>query len=167
MSWAKENPEKHRKNVARWRAANVEHHRAWARAYYQKNKAHMKAVAEARRAADPEKWKAQAAERMRRRRERWPEATKDAWLQQRYRISWAAFQALLKEQHGVCAICHRPETKKRRHSDEVRQLAVDHDHATGLIRGLLCFACNSGVGHLGDDPQRLESAARYLRKHTP
>jgi hypothetical protein len=42
-------------------------------------------------------------------------------------------------------------------------LAIDHDHVTGDIRGLLCHACNVALGLLNDDPELLEAAAGYLR----
>jgi len=42
---------------------------------------------------------------------------------------------------------------------------IDHDHTSGKIRGALCEKCNLGVGLFGDDPERLERAAKYLRRH--
>ena len=72
------------------------------------------------------------------------------------------YQQLFVQQKGVCAICERPETATR--AGRVKWLAVDHSHESGAVRGLLCHACNTSIGHMGDDPERLERAAAYLRK---
>ena len=59
-------------------------------------------------------------------------------------------------QHGACAICGRVPGP---HS---RRLAIDHDHATGVVRGLLCYRCNTAIGLLGDDVDTVIAAAAYL-----
>jgi len=66
-------------------------------------------------------------------------------------------------QGGVCAICHRPETATR--GGKPLRLAVDHDHATGKVRSLLCRSCNAALGQMGDSPERLRAAADYLEHH--
>ena len=73
------------------------------------------------------------------------------------------YEKKFEEQHGVCAICKKFETEKFR--GKVVRLAVDHNHTTGQLRGLLCAACNRAIGLMKEDPQRLEAAARYLRHH--
>lgn len=65
---------------------------------------------------------------------------------------------MLAEQSGLCAVCYGPAVGK---SDK---LSVDHDHATGRVRGLLCHHCNAALGHLMDDPNLLRKAAIYLEK---
>ncbi|KPK13993.1 MAG: hypothetical protein AMJ56_00350 [Anaerolineae bacterium SG8_19] len=69
---------------------------------------------------------------------------------------------MLKAQNGVCAICNQPETHMR--NGKLKALAVDHDHKSGAIRGLLCSDCNTGIGKLKDDHKVLQSAIQYLEK---
>lgn len=80
-------------------------------------------------------------------------------------LTLADYQQLLEDQHGVCAICNQPETAApaMKYDDTTRPLAIDHDHTTGKVRGLLCHRCNVVLGLADDDPDRLETAARYLR----
>lgn len=78
-------------------------------------------------------------------------------LQKLFGLSVDEYDELLSTQGGVCRICGRPPGKKR--------LSVDHDHATGRVRGLLCSQCNQMLGLGGDDPTVLEMAARYLREN--
>lgn len=79
-------------------------------------------------------------------------------LYKHYRMPAGRYQEMLDEQGGLCAICREKCATGRR-------LAVDHDHDTGKIRGLLCLNCNHGIGKLGDDPKRIRAAADYLAKH--
>lgn len=78
-------------------------------------------------------------------------------LEQAYGIGIDEYDALFTMQGGVCAICGGGTSK--------RFLAVDHDHKTGEIRGLLCATCNKTLAMFRDDPFRFWGAAEYL--HAP
>ena len=75
----------------------------------------------------------------------------------RYGLTLAGFHALDDAQGGRCAICGGPP------SGPGNRLHVDHCHATGTVRGLLCGNCNTAVGLMADDPGRLLSAVAYLK----
>lgn len=81
-------------------------------------------------------------------------------LRKKFNLSIEDYDRMLEAQGGVCAICKQPETHKR--NDKVKALAVDHDHRTGKIRGLLCADCNTGIGKLKDSIDVLTSAVQYL-----
>ena len=85
-------------------------------------------------------------------------------LRSKYGMTVADYDRMMVAQGGVCAICRRPETA--RHNGSVKRLAVDHCHASGRVRGLLCFNCNYAVGHMGEDPLRLRAAASYIEAHS-
>lgn len=65
------------------------------------------------------------------------------------------YDRMFEEQDGKCAICRKPEVSGKR-------LAVDHDHETNRVRGLLCRNCNVALGLLKDDVERLQNAVCYL-----
>ncbi len=73
-----------------------------------------------------------------------------------YGLSQAAYNNILVQQKGVCAICLQAPNGK--------VLCVDHDHETGNVRGLLCENCNRALGMMKDDSMRLRAAADYLEK---
>ena len=75
----------------------------------------------------------------------------------KYGVSPEDFETLRKEQEGRCGICGIAEENLLYES-----LHVDHSHKTGLVRGLLCFYCNVGIGHFKEDINRLQSAIKYL-----
>ena len=61
-------------------------------------------------------------------------------------VSLEWYQEQDRKQKGLCALCEMPEQHPQfKGSDKVRSLAIDHDHATGKVRGLLCFRCNVGL----------------------
>ena len=76
-----------------------------------------------------------------------------------YGLTQAAYDDILKQQNGRCAICERGQKL-----DSV--LCVDHDHDTGQVRGLLCNQCNTGIGLLQDSIGMLASAIIYLEKRS-
>jgi hypothetical protein len=82
----------------------------------------------------------------------------------KYGISQSEYDAMSELQGGRCAICRQEETHKDR-SGSITLLAVDHDHSTGQIRGLLCFNCNIGISKFSDNPELLEAAARYVSSY--
>jgi hypothetical protein len=90
--------------------------------------------------------------------------TKELELKKHYEITLDEYHDLIESQNNVCAICGKPEFVKDQHG-KLRSLAVDHDHATGEIRGLLCTNCNKGIGHLQDSITILTAAINYLKNH--
>ena len=78
---------------------------------------------------------------------------------QRYGITPEEYKELLEEQLYCCACCGSSDPKRK------AGFVIDHDHATGNVRGLLCHSCNIGIGQLGDSIAGLTKAINYLRKH--
>ena len=72
-----------------------------------------------------------------------------------YGITPDDYEKLLTQQGGVCAICGKPPTKKRLH--------IDHNHETGVIRGLLCFRCNFGLTYFSENADTMLKAHQYLK----
>jgi hypothetical protein len=105
------------------------------KAYYQANKERIKARTRAYRVANP--------------RQSW------AYNLKRYEgMTIEVWDEMLIAQSGRCAICNDPMTLPH----------VDHCHATGKVRGLLCPSCNKGLGHMRDDIENILRAAAYLRR---
>lgn len=82
-------------------------------------------------------------------------------LKTKFGISREDYELMFKEQGGKCAICKTTKTGR------TKNFAVDHNHETGAVRSLLCTTCNTGIGHLKDDPALLRAAADYLERHNP
>jgi hypothetical protein len=82
--------------------------------------------------------------------------TRDYYLRRRFGIGIPEYDALLDAQGGACGICGGQNFGRR--------LAVDHDHETGRVRGLLCTRCNAALGSLGDSEASLQRALDYLKR---
>ena len=105
----------------------------------------LRAAAEARYLADRDEVEAHA---------------ENQTLLRKYGISRDELERRITQQGGRCAICLRPFDFSRR-----LNYAVDHDHRTGTVRGILCRSCNTGLGMFGDSPRQMERAKRYLVAH--
>jgi hypothetical protein len=81
-------------------------------------------------------------------------------LRRKYGLTLADYDALLAKQGGHCAICPAVIGEVKRN----RALFVDHDHATGKVRGLLCGRCNTAIGYLRDHPQYAHALVGYLMR---
>ena len=79
-----------------------------------------------------------------------------------YGVTKEEYQQRVQDQDGKCAICKREESARAYVTKKVRALAVDHCHDTGNVRGLLCRACNLGIGHFEDNLEFLKEAVKYL-----
>lgn len=90
----------------------------------------------------------------------------DQTLRKNYGISAAEYDAMYAAQDGRCAICNEEETAHVGRGRPTNRLAVDHCHKTGKVRGLLCRSCNTGIGHLGDNVERLFAAVVYLEQNS-
>lgn len=91
-----------------------------------------------------------------------PMRVRESALRRNYGITIADYDRMYAEQGGVCAICKQPERLVRR--GVLQELSIDHCHDTGKVRGLLCHDCNTGIGKLGDSPERLQVAIDYLAR---
>ncbi len=83
----------------------------------------------------------------------------------RYNTTEKEVTELLKRQGGVCAICRKVETRKRKYDGKIFDFCIDHCHETSKVRGLLCSKCNAMIGQCKNNPEILLSGIKYLRKN--
>jgi Autographiviridae endonuclease VII len=75
----------------------------------------------------------------------------------RYKITLPEYEKLLADQKGLCAICGKSNPSDK------REMAIDHDHVTGKVRGILCYGCNRLMVLL-DNTELLTKAEAYKKK---
>lgn len=79
-------------------------------------------------------------------------------VKRKYNLTIEQYNALLLKQDNKCAICFTDSP-----GINIMRFAVDHDHATSQVRGLLCSWCNTGLGQFKDNISLLENAIKYLK----
>jgi hypothetical protein len=119
--------------------------------WYTENREREIARVRAWQQANPERLKA-SRDRNRDRRNR---KMREIHLRNKFGLTPEEYERIFKAQDGVCALCERQPTPGI-------SLHVDHDHATGEVRGLLCMRCNNALGLFREDPDLLRRAARYV-----
>ncbi len=82
-----------------------------------------------------------------------------SYLGKRSKAELKGYSQMFEKQKGACAICGTTTDPNE------RSFAIDHDHVTGKIRGLLCTFCNTAIGLFKDDTALLLNAIDYLEKH--
>lgn len=76
-------------------------------------------------------------------------------IKARYGITESDFRKMVADQGGVCAACGTADWGPK-------GPCIDHDHQTGAVRGILCFSCNTVLGHVSDSVSRLSQLIDYL-----
>jgi Recombination endonuclease VII len=168
-------PEGEREKLRAWQAAHAEKLAEYrAKRNTPERVAAASAARRARRAENPEpgreatrRWAAAHPDRMavyaeRRREQRAAGLTPKA---KSHGVGTKQYAEMLSAQGGACAVCRRPETYRQARANRSDSLGVDHDHATGAVRGLLCRNCNLALGLVGDDAARLQALIEYLRRN--
>ena len=161
-AYYEKNREKAKAKQKAYNEKNKERLKTYSKAYYEKNKEELRAKNKVYREKNKERLKAyreKNKEKIRAYTKKYKEKHYANQLKRLYGIGLHEYNLMLTEQKGKCACCgiHRNEL--------TRNFAVDHDHDTGLIRGLLCGNCNTAIGKLGDNIEGLMRALNYLEKH--
>ena len=86
----------------------------------------------------------------------------DWWYRKQYGITYTQFLKSCNNQSHQCKICNTELELKGKSNKSAVQ---DHDHDTGQIRGVLCNACNVGLGHFKDSEHNLQKALDYLKEY--
>lgn len=133
-------------------------HNSYALRWYYDNKKKAAASQRKYRAAHKEKF-----QEFEHRRNQTPERKAQrkirGWRERGIIITMDQYLETKKMQNDCCAICGTSSKTLK------RSLDTDHNHRTGLFRGLLCTACNRGIGNLKDSPLILRKAAEYLERY--
>jgi hypothetical protein len=138
---------------AAWRAANLDKVREANRVSAAKRRALTEAKA---RTPEQQQKQREASERYRKNKPvQQAAATRRWWLKKTYGLDMEQYNNMFEAQAGYCALCGKHQTTLS------RRLAVDHDHRTGAVRGLLCGRCNTSLERF-EAADWIEKALAYL-----
>ncbi len=140
-AWKARNKELVRTYGKLWNEANKELRRDLKKKWDSENAEHRKAYARKFKSENPDYYK-------------------NKHLEGTYGIGIDEYNRMYHNQHGRCAVCgkHAEETHRKR-------LFVDHSHATGKVRALLCQQCNTALGMVNEDTDVLLALVGYLNEH--
>lgn len=102
------------------------------------------------------RWRKENAEVYRERQKKYYDLSRKRQQAARYGMTLEQWQELFDAQGRACAVCRSPEPGGK------HDWHTDHDHDSGVVRGILCSQCNTGLGMFRDDPVRCRAAAAYL-----
>ena len=89
-----------------------------------------------------------------------PSINRESHLRRRYGITIQEYTDILESQGNACATCGTTEP-----GGTWKSFAVDHDHTTGKVRGMLCKSCNIALGEVDDNLQTLTNMVEYLKRN--
>lgn len=121
---------------------SLDNKRAYERAYYQRTRERRLELSKQRYKKDPKAFS---------------KTNRKGVLKRKYGLTLEEYQYMFVNQNGKCLLCEREENG--------RLLAVDHNHNTDKVRGLLCGSCNRALGLFGDRLDVLEKAVDYIKAH--
>lgn len=156
--WAKKNRAKRTATHAAWATKNREklnaYQREYQREYRRKNPGKVKAYQE-------KHYRTRGVERRTLNRAAYLDGKWEVHLKRKYGVDAARYAEMLGQQGGCCAIC-----KTNVPGGRSARFHVDHCHATGRVRGLLCNSCNHLLGNARDSLDTLRAAIAYLSNGT-
>ena len=141
-----------------WRKKNRESDRIYTRNYYAKNREKFRERDRIYKRENRDKIRITERKYYWKNKEKVDARNRARFLRQYYNLPIEKYEEMYKAQNGACAICKDINTSGRK-------LAVDHNHNTGVIRGLLCSRCNLGIGQFKDDEDLLKIASDYIEFH--
>ena len=159
------------------RQKNLDKSRARKRKYYVDNQEKLKAQSKQYRLDNPEWFASMEAKRdkaaeARRWKKENPEEAQDKLrhdsLMRKFRnrgLTLDQYHSIAERQDFLCAVCGEEPQPREQTVEDFDNFVIDHNHATGKVRGLTCWNCNVALGMLRDNPEVARKAATYLERH--